>query len=102
MTKNKTIIYITLIILISIIVIASFLKVGKIHDERMLEVTTKKIVDSAKKCYYNNSCINDKITLQELYEKMGLQVQTNPITKQVYNENSYVLVSENFKFVEEK
>lgn len=102
MTKNKTLIYISLIIVFSAIIITTFLKVNQIHESRMLEVTTKKIVDTAKKCYYNNSCVNNQITLNELYDKMGLQLQTNPVTKKVYNENSYVVVNENFKFVEEK
>ena len=71
MTKNKIIIYTSLLIIVSVVLITSGIKVSKIHDNRLLEVTTNKIVDTAKKCYYNNSCIDDKITLNELYEKMG-------------------------------
>lgn len=66
----------------------------------MLENTIKKIEETAKDCYYNNSCVEDRIPLSELYEKTGLTQQNNPITKKVYNESSYVSVKDNFLFIE--
>ncbi len=100
MSKNKIISYVSILIIVLAVFTTTALKVYKMHNERLLEVTTKAIIDSAKKCYYNNSCVNNRITLNELYDKMGLSTQTNPITKKVYNDQSYVDVKNNFQFNE--
>lgn len=100
MGKNKIWIYLTILIIMAMIAIPSTYKVITRHNERLLQNTIKKIVESAKDCYYNDSCIDDKITLEELYEKNGLPVMNNPITKKIYNEKSYVSVSEDFAFIE--
>lgn len=100
MNKNKIIIYITILILILMISIPSVIKTINIHNKRLEKVTTGKIIEMAKKCYYNESCVEDKITLAELYEKTDLKELTNPITKKVYNSLSYVDVENNFSFVE--
>ena len=102
MKKNKVIIYVTTLVLIFIIAIPAVIKTIKRHNERLLSVTTKRITETAKNCYYNESCVEEKITLKELYEKTELKEQFNPLSKKIYNDNSYVLVSEDFKFVEEK
>lgn len=100
MGKNRICIYVTCLIVVLLIAIPSTYKVVKKHNERLLKNTTQKIVDAAKDCYYNNSCVNNEITLEELYEKVGLTKMYDPITKRIYNEKSYVNVEENFKFVE--
>ena len=100
MNKNKIIVYGTILLLILLIAIPSVLKTIQIHEERLLEVTTKKIVEAAKKCYYHESCVENQITLAELYEKTDLKELTNPVTKMVYNPNSYVDVQNSFMFVE--
>lgn len=97
---NKKWIYTTTLLLILLIAIPSTYKVIHRHNERMLRNVTKKIEETAKDCYYNNSCIEDKIPLGEIYEKTGLQTMSNPITKKVYSENSYVDVNNNFQFIE--
>ncbi len=97
---NKKWIYTTTLLLILLIAIPSTYKVVHRHNERMLRNVTKKIEETAKDCYYNNSCIEDKITLGEIYEKTGLQTMSNPITKKVYSEESYVDVNNNFQFIE--
>lgn len=102
MHKNKIIIYGTILIIILLISIPSTIKTVKKHNDRLESVVEKKIIETAQNCYYNDSCVNETITLAELYEKMNLEEMTNPITKQIYNENSYVDVKDNFKFVEIK
>ena len=100
MEKNKVWIYGTILICIGIIAVPSTYKVIKRHNERLLENTIKKIVEAAKDCYYNNSCIEDEITLEELYEKEGLPQMFNPVTKKIYNSKSFVSVSKDFSFEE--
>lgn len=100
MKKNKIVIYLTFLILIFIVGVPSTYKVVKRHQERLLLNTIKQITEAAKDCYYNESCIDERITLAELYEKTSLGPQNNPITKKIYNSNSYVNVKEDFLFVE--
>lgn len=100
MSKNKIWIYVTVVLAVLLIAIPSTYKVVTKHNKRMLKNTTQKIIETAKDCYYNNSCINEEITLEELYEKTGLTEMYNPVTKKIYNKNSYVSVKENFKFIE--
>ena len=102
MNRNKTIVYVTILILMAIISIPSTYKVIKKRNDRMLTNTTKKIIEAAKDCYYNESCVEDKITLKEIYEKTSLNTMSNPITKKIYNEDSYVDVESNFEFIEVK
>lgn len=100
MKKNKIWVYATVLLVCLMIAIPSTYKVVTKHNERMLKNTTQKIIEAAKDCYYNNSCINDEITLEELYEKTGLSGMYNPVTKKIYSEQSYVSVKEGFKFIE--
>lgn len=97
---NRKWIYTTILLLILLIAVPSTYKVFHTHNERMRMNTIKKIEEAAEDCYYNDSCIEEKITLAEIYEKTGLQTMSNPITKKVYNEASYVDVQNNFKFIE--
>lgn len=100
MSKNRVWIYSTVVIIALLIAVPSTYKVVTKHNERMLKNTLQKIVETAKDCYYNNSCVNEEITLEELYEKTGLTEMYNPVTKKIYNEKSYVSVKEDFKFIE--
>ncbi len=100
MKKNKICIYITVLASFLMIALPTTYKVVKKHNERLLINTVETIVEAAKDCYYNDSCINDEITLEELYEKTSLTTMSNPITKKIYNPSSYVSVKDNFTFVE--
>lgn len=102
MNKNKVIFYVTIVIILLLIAIPSIVKTINTHNDRLVEATTKKIVDAAKNCYYTESCVNDTITLQELYEKTELKDLVNPITKKKYNLESYVDVKTDFTFVEKE
>lgn len=100
--KNKIFIYITILIIGLIIAIPSTYKVINKHNDMLILHTMKTIKEAAKYCYYNNSCVNDTITLEELYEKTTLTKIYNPVSKEYYNDKSYCIVNEDFKFVEVK
>lgn len=100
MNKNKIILYITLLLLVFMITVPSILKTIDKHNRRLEEVAEKEIIEAAKDCYYNESCVGDTILLSELYEKTDLKEMINPISKKVYNSESYVDVKNNFTFIE--
>lgn len=96
MNSNKIVIYITIIACLLLIGCPTLYKVINQNHERLYEVNHKLIIEAAKKCFYDNKCENNKITLKELYEKDYLEKGIiDPVTKIVYNENSYVLITKN-------
>lgn len=98
---NKKIVIISVIIILVIISIPTGYKVIKNHHNNLYKVVNDKIIESAKKCYYDDVCIEDKITLKFLYEKGYLKEKLNdPVTKEYYNEASYVKRdNNNYEFV---
>ena len=100
MNTNKITIIASIIIIILIISIPTTYKVIKNHNNHLYQVVEEKIINDAKECYYAKKCSEEKITLSELYEKTSLEKVINPVTKEYYNENSYVEIKNNkFKFV---
>ena len=90
----------SIIIIILIIAIPTTYKVIKNHNQNLYKVVEDKIVEKAKKCYYDKKCLEDKITLKELYKNKYLDKVSDPISKEYYNENSYVEIKNNkYKFV---
>ncbi len=100
MKKNKIYIYGTILIVLVLILVPSLAKVVKKHQDYLLQNTIKTITETAKDCYYNDSCVGDIIYLSELYEKTSLTTMSNPLTKKIYSENSYIDVKNDFTFVE--
>ena len=99
MNTNKIVIISSVIIIILIISIPTGYKVIKNYQNNLFKVVEEKIIDSAKRCYYENVCQNDKITLEFLYQNNYLSKVSNPITKEDYSKNSYVLRKDkSFKF----
>ena len=90
MNRNKIIINTTMIGIVLIVLIPTLYTIIKRHNNRLLEVSNKRIVEAAKKCYEDEKCKNEKITLKELYDNKYLKKESNPITKRFYNEKSYV------------
>lgn len=100
MNRNKFIINVTVIGIVLIILIPTIYTIIKKHNDRMLRVTYNRIEEAAEKCAKEEKCGDEKITLKELYDKNYLEKESNPITKEYYNENSYVKKDkENYKFV---
>ena len=91
MNTNKITIIGSIIAILLIISIPTIYKVIKNHNDNLYEVVEEKILNAAKKCYYDEVCVEDKILLKDLYELDYLEKVSNPITKEYYNENSYVL-----------
>ena len=90
MNRNKIIINTTIISIIIIVLIPTLYTIIKKHNARLTEVSTKRIVEAAKKCYEDEKCKNEKITLKELYDNKYLKKESNPITKEYYSEKTYV------------
>lgn len=93
------------IIFIIILLIGGFTayKVISMHNDNLILVTEKRIIEAAQRCWREDKCHNDVVTLKELYENNYLEQEINPLTKEIYNEASYVTKKENsyqFKVVD--
>ncbi len=100
MKTNKIIVISSIIIIILIIGIPTTYKVIKNHNQNLSKVVEDKIIEKAKECYYDKKCLNEKITLKELYDNKYLAKISDPISKEYYNENSYVERKNNkYKFI---
>lgn len=88
------------LIVLSILLISGYTayKVVTIHNHNVLLVSEKRIIEAAKNCVNEDKCEGNKITLKNLYEEKYLEQEINPLTKEIYNDNSYVLIKEE-KFV---
>ena len=92
---------ILLALLLLLIIVITIIKVVKNHNTKLLEVTDKYIVEQAKNCVNEKKCLEDKITLQTLYDLGYLEKMANPVTKKYYSNESYVLKEENnYTFVD--
>lgn len=101
MNRNKTIIYITVVALVLIILIPTIYTIVKKHNDRLINVTYKRIEEATRECYLDGKCMDEKTTLKKLYENDYLKKESDPITKEYYNEESYVeRKDKKFKFIE--
>lgn len=91
---NKYWISATLVIALGLIIGVTIFKVENVHNEKILLVESKLIIERAKDCINQKKCNNDIITLKELYENGFLERQVNRVTKEYYNEESYVTKKE--------
>lgn len=85
--NNKNIIMISVIIIFLIILIPSCINVYNNHRKKLYN----SVIDNAKyqalKCFREDNC-SETITLKELYELKYLDQLVNPLTKEIYNENT--------------
>lgn len=103
MNTNKITVFFTIIVIILIVGIPTTYKVIKNYQNNLTKSVEAKIIESAKKCYYDEKCDEDKILLKKLYELEYLEPISNPITKEYYNEDSYIeITDEKFIFYEKK
>ena len=65
---NRTLTLVSVAILILIIAVPSVITVNKRHNERLLYAATTKIKEKAKFCFDKEDCLNQKITLKQLYD----------------------------------
>ena len=99
MSINKKSIIITVVLIFILFVVGVIYKSIKDYNSKLYLVSEKRIVYAAKKCIYEEVCTGNKITLKDLYSNEYLKKEINPVTKEVYSENSYVDVDNNYKFV---
>ena len=98
---NKLIITITIIIIYGLI--GGFTKYKEVneHNDKLITVKEKEIIEKAKTCINEKKCLTEKITLKTLYDLGYLEKQVNPITKEYYNEESYItLKNKEYVFIE--
>ena len=97
---NKICITVTIIIIITLVIGVTTYKVVDKHNDRLMEVEEKYIIETAKKCLNEKKCSGSKITLQTLYDLEFLDMQANPVTKEYYNPESYVEIKDaNYTFI---
>lgn len=98
---NKKVVIISVIIILAIISIPTAYKVVTNHQKNLYKVVNNKIIESAKRCYYDEVCQDEKITLEFLYQNNYLEEKVNdPVSKEYYNELSYVIRNDdNYEFV---
>lgn len=95
MNTNKIVIYVTIIAVIIIVGCPTFYKVMKENHRKLYIVTNKLVIEAAERCYYENVCESNKITLKALYDNNYLEDSViDPVTKIVYDEMSYVEINE--------
>lgn len=91
MNINKIVSFVTVIILIILVIIPTVYKVTKNHDEALYKVVNKKVIEAAITCKNTDVCKQEKITLKELYENNYLEKVSDPKTKEIYKDSSYVI-----------
>ncbi len=100
MNINKISVIVSIVLIILIISVPTFYKVVKNHVDNLYLVVEDKIIESARKCYLEDKCLNEKITLKELYDNNYLDKVIDPISKEYYSESCYVLRDDNnFEFI---
>lgn len=96
MNRNKLIISLTILASLLMIALPTILKIYERHEERLLLVSEKKIIESAENCFRTSSCQNHQTTIKELKEKGFLEENiVNPKTKTYYDDNT-TLIEEHF------
>ena len=97
---NKICITVTIIIIITLVIGVTTYKVVDKHNDKLMEVEEKYIIETAKKCLNEKKCSGSKITLQTLYDLEFLDMQANTVTKEYYNPESYVEIKDaNYTFI---
>ena len=94
-SMNKWIISTTIIIIFGLVIGVTSFKVVNKHNDKLLLVEEKYIIEKAKKCKMEKKCNNDNITLKELYDLKYLEKQVNPVSKEYYSLDAYVTLRNN-------
>lgn len=97
---NKICITATVIIIVSLVIGVTTYKVLDEHNDKLIEVEEKYIIETAKTCLNEKKCSGNEITLQTLYDLDYLETEADPVTKEYYNPESYVEIKEaNYTFI---
>ena len=85
--RNKFLIAFIGSIILIIIVIATIVKVYTNHIDHLYYVVESKIIESTKKCYLEEVCTGEEVTLKDLIEKDYIDKQIDPKSKEYIDEN---------------
>ena len=85
MEKNKMKFIIPIMIIFCLLGFTIY-KIVKNHEEKLYKSFYGEIEYAAKHCFFNEKC-KDKTTLSELYELDYLEIQYDPVSKEILNEN---------------
>lgn len=100
MNINKINIIGSIIVILLLISVPTIYKVIKNHNNNLYQVVEGKIIGAAKRCYYEEKCDQNDISLKDLYELGYLEKISDPISKEYYDEKSYVKIKDNkFNFI---
>lgn len=101
--NNKIIFWIALIGVILVIGLSTIILVISDHHEKLRNVFESKLIESTEKCYHEDVCKEDEVTLKYLIEKEYLEKEdtVDPITKEYLNEES-IVIKKDGKFVIER
>lgn len=92
---NKYFLSGSILICFLLITIVTTSKVINIHQDKLLLVENKYLIETAKKCINEKKCESNKVTLKELYDLKYLDKESNPVTKEYYSEESYIELKNN-------
>lgn len=87
---KKTLIFVTIISCILVIMVPTIYKVLTDHRNKLYSSVEKEIKEAAEKCWNEEKCEKDIITLKELYLLNYIDKQIDPISKKVYQEDSSI------------
>ncbi len=79
---------------LSVVMVFTMYKIIKTNRDKLYLVTEKRIVEAFIKCKRDRICINNSETLKFLEDNKYLEGEIDPITKEYYNLNSYVIYKE--------
>lgn len=88
--SKKTLGFVTIISCLLIIMLPTIYKVFINHKNKLYIVVEKEIIEAAEKCWAENKCLTNVITLKELYDLNYLEKQIDPMTKKVYENDSTI------------
>ena len=94
MNLSRVVFSVTILACLLIIGIPVFYKVVDRNHEKLYTVTNKLVTEAAENCYYDKVCTSTTVTLKELYDNNYLERDIiDPVSKEVYSEESYVEVN---------
>lgn len=102
MSKNKVILWMTIFGSILIIALPTVLKIYKNHQDRLYQVATKKITETALDCFHDDVCEEPAVTLSELKKNGYLEFDVvDPETK-TYFPDDVVLIYDEYQVILKK
>lgn len=90
--NNKIIFWIAFVGVILVIGLSTIILVISDHHEKLRNVFESKLIESTEKCYHEDVCKEDEVTLKYLIEKGYLEKEdtVDPITKEYLDEDTKI------------